>query len=122
MGLDAHCAHTCTIQRASRVLDALGEDVETWVSHLVGVRCRLVIKTQRVPDGVLAERPIVTTYLLLVPGATRLAQGDRVINIADPEGLIDAGPFRIDQVLPRRGSAAVQHTSYSLERVGGRHT
>jgi hypothetical protein len=78
-----------------------------------------VIKTQRVPDGALAERPVVTSYLLIIPGDVDVRQDDRIHTVMEQGGaIIDAGPFRIESALPRR-AASVRHRSYQLERQGG---
>lgn len=104
-----------------RTTDGYGNATTAYAPHLADVACRLVIKTQRVPDGALAERPVVTSYLLLIPGDVDVRQGDRIRAVVEQDGaLIDAGPFRIESALPRR-AASVRHRSYQLERQGGPH-
>lgn len=119
MSLAALCHHRCTVERPVRTLDGQRTAVTRYVPHLTGVLCRLVVKAQRVPDGVLAERPVVTSYLLLIPGDADVRQGDRIVDVVEQDGTtIDAGPFRIEAALPRR-AASVRHRSYQLERLGG---
>jgi hypothetical protein len=62
MSIDSQLIHTCTVQRATTTRDALNAEVRTWATLASGVRCRLVIKTQRVGDSAFAERPVVTTH------------------------------------------------------------
>lgn len=116
MSVDSHLIHTCTIQRAQRVLDEHNQDRRIWSDQRTGLRCRLVIKEQRVPLGELAERPVITTYLLMVPAYTDVRQGDQVVMVVDEAGMTEPGPFRIESVLPRRGRAQ-RHISLRLERV-----
>jgi hypothetical protein len=118
MSIDSQLIHTCTVQRATTTRDALNAEVRTWGTVATNVRCRLVIKTQRVGDSAFAERPVVTTHRLLVPaGRTDVQQGDRVITVVDEEGTVDSGPFAILEVMKRRGRA-VKHISLLLERTG----
>lgn len=119
MSLAAHCHHRCAVDRPTPSLDSYGNDAPTYAQRLAGLACRLVAKQQRVGDGVYAERPVVTTYLLLIPGEADVRQGDRIRDVVDVQGrVVDAGPFRIVAALPRR-AASVRHRSYSLERMGG---
>lgn len=122
MGIDSHLIHTADIQRPTRVVDGYGHDRLLWPPdvpvHLTGVRGRLVIKAQRVADTALAERPVVTTYRWLISPGVDVRQGDRITNIADEEGEVDAGTYRIEEVMKRR-ARAVRHISLLLERVGG---
>jgi len=95
-----------------------------WRVRAEDVRCRLVSRSQRVPDGVLAEAPVVTTYTLLIDGDADLTPTrDRVARITDRTGrLIEPGPFFIGGRLVRTGAAGSRsHTSYQLELRGGRH-
>lgn len=126
MGIDSHLIHQCEIQRGRATTDSYGAERVRWPpdipAHLTDVFCRLIIKDQRVGDGAFAERPIVTTYTLLVPPqhqgkAIDIRQGDRAANIRDEEGMVEAGPFRIDSIKKRR-ARAVRHISLLLERVG----
>jgi hypothetical protein len=119
VSLAAHSHHRCTVERPVRSLDGQRNATTRWASHLAGVACRLVVKTQRVPAGVLAEEPVITTYTLLIPGDVDVRQGDRIVDVVDQAGaVVDAGPFRIAAALPRR-AASIRHRSYQLERLGG---
>jgi len=117
MSIDSHLLHTADIQRATRTVDSYKAEKLLWGTHLIGVRGRLVIKTQRVADTVLAERPIVTTYRWLISPGVDVRQGDRIANITFEDGTTDAGPYRIEEVMARRGRA-VKHISLLLERLG----
>lgn len=116
MSFADHLIHTCTIERATTTRDAYNHDVEAWAPQLSGLRCRLVIGTQRVAFSELAEKPVITTYKVLVPAGTAVDEGDRVVNVIVEDGTIEAGPFRIDSVLPRRG-AGLHHITLLLERT-----
>lgn len=119
MGIEAHCHHRCTVELGLGAPDGYGQPATTPATVATAVPCRLVARTQRVPDGVLAEQPTVTTYTLIVPGASPIAAGHRVVAVVDRNGAtIDAGPFRVGPPLPRR-AASVRHTTYPLERLGG---
>jgi hypothetical protein len=119
VGVEAHCRHRCVVERPVRALDGYQNATTAYAPLATDVPCRLVIKTQRVPDGALAERPVVTSYLLIIPGDVDVRQGDRIRDVVEQGGaLVDAGPFRIESALPRRASS-VRHRSYQLERQGG---
>lgn len=121
MSIDRHLIHTCEIQRPQTAKDGYNAEIKLWPptipTHLTGVFCRLVIKTQRVGETAFAERPVITTHRLLVPAGTDVRQGDRIVNVQDEEGVIDAGPFAIQEVMRRRASAE-RHRSLLLERTG----
>jgi hypothetical protein len=115
MSIAAHFIHTCDVQRATAVKDALNADKKTWATLDTGVRCRRVTKAQRVADSATGEYPIVTSDLLLLPAQTDVRVGDRIANIV-ADGATDPGPFRIESVLPRRGKSQ-KHVSVQLEKV-----
>lgn len=117
MNISGWFVHTCTVQRDQSVTeDSHKAPIADWRDHLTGVRCRLVIKTERVGDTAFAERPVVTTYRLFVGRGTDVQQGDRITSIVDETGAVDAGPYRIEEVMKRR-ARAVRHISLLLERV-----
>lgn len=116
MSLASNLRHRCTIQRSTPTPDDYGEDVPAWVAHLTGVHCRLKVDEERVPFSELAERPVVTVYRLMVGPRTDVQQGDRVVNVTFPDGAIDAGPYRIESVLPRRSNRK-RHITLKLEKV-----
>src|SRR5689334_13617749 len=112
----------CDTQRANTTEDSYRASRPEWRPKLNEVRCRLVVKTQnRGPDSI-AEQPIVTSYLLLLPNRHNGApidvqEGDRIVNVVTQDGaVIAAGPFIVQQVLPRR-ARALRHISLILERV-----
>lgn len=117
MSIDSHLIHSCTIRRFLPAGDdSLKAPKKDWRDWLTGVRCRRVTKQQRVADTAFAERPVITTDMLLVPAGTDVQQGDRVVNIVDETGATTAGPFKIESVIIRRGRAA-RHVSLILEKV-----
>lgn len=117
MGIDQHLLHTCDVERAERTQDSYKAEKLTWQTLLTGVRCRLVVKAQRVSDTVLAEQPIVTSYRLFVPPGTDVRVNDRITNLVFEDATEDAGPYRIGEVLTRRARSA-RHVSLLLEKLG----
>lgn len=116
MSIDSHLIHTCTTQRATTQSDAYKASKPAWSTLLSGLRCRLVYKAQRRVPDIIAEQPITTQYLLLVPAGTDIKPGDRVVNVVFEDGTTDAGPYRIEAVLPRRARAQ-RHISLQLEKA-----
>jgi len=116
MGIDSHLIHTCQTQRATTQPDAYHKSRQVWAAWLTTQRCRLVYKVQRRAPSDLAEQPITTQYLLLVPAGTDVKPGDRVVNVVFEDGTTDAGPYRIAMVLPRRAKAQ-RHISLQLEKA-----
>lgn len=117
--------HRCIIERdrAPYAPDAQRNHVADYQAIASDVPCRLVAKTQRVPDGVLAESPVITTYVLLLSARQDIHGGkvDRITHVTDHGGnLVDAGPFTVEQVLRRSGGVGASHISISLERQGGK--
>lgn len=116
MGIDSHLIHTCDVQRPTSSRDGYNVAKKTWGTHIEGQHCRLVVKTQRNPLGALAENPYITTYLALMPAGTDVKPGDRLANVVFEDGETDAGPYRIEAILTRRGRGAC-HISLQLEKV-----
>lgn len=128
MSVAAHMPHVCTIER-DRALEtsvtAHRAHRPDWQTLTTGVPCRLVTRTQRMPDGVLAEAPVLTIYtLLLAPGVDiRPGGGDRVVNVTERTGaVLEPGPLTVESVARRTGgTGARSHISVALELQGGRH-
>lgn len=126
MSIDSHLIHLCRIQRPTTPNRTnLKTGKPTWADHLTSQRCRLVVKAQRVADSVTGERPVVTTYLLMLPAQTDIKPGDRVTDIYDEREVLEVGSdgetaaiFRVSAVLPRRARAQ-RHVSVQLEKSGG---
>jgi hypothetical protein len=116
VSVDSHLIHTCAIKRPRVERDSYNASKETLYSHLTDQVCRLVTKSERVPMGELAEKPVVTTYLLMLPAYTDVRPGDQIHSLVDEQGTAMAGTFRIDEVLPRRARAQ-RHISLRLERI-----
>lgn len=116
MGVDAHFIHRCDVERYTSIgRDGLKAEQKSWQPWEVGMRCRFVEKEQRVADTALAERPTITTYLLLFGAGRDVKTKDRIVNIVLEDGTTDAGPYTIEQLLHRRGRAA-KHQSARLEK------
>lgn len=116
MGIDSHFIHIADHQRAETRQDGYNASAKTWKPWLADVRGRLVIKTQVVSASEFAEQPVVTTYRWLVSPRVEVEQGDRIVNVRDRKGVVDAGPFQIKEVMKRSGQSA-RHISLLLERV-----
>jgi hypothetical protein len=119
--------HRCTIER-DRARESSITEHRThrpdWRVIATDVPCRLVTRTQRVPDGVLAEAPTITTYTLLLSPRADIRPGgiDRIVAVATRAGeLLEAGPFTIDSVVRRSAGPARHHISLGLTLQGGRH-
>lgn len=119
MSIGGTLIHRCTIARSTLAVDAQRNNTATYGPHLADVPCRLVQKSQRVADTVLAERPVATTYLLLVGPRVDIQQGDQVADVvhARSGAPIVSGTFRIESVAQRSGRA-VLHRSAQLEKLG----
>ncbi len=128
MSVASSLPHRCTIERdraRETSLDDHRGHVPDWQPVAEGVPCRLVTRTQRVPDGVLAESPTITTYTLLLSARQDIRPGrvDRIVDVTDRAGnVIEPGPFSVEQLVRRTGGAGARsHISAALERQGGRH-
>lgn len=119
--IGAHLLDTCRITRAAPQPDGYGGDDtgrgEGWAMVAAREPCRLVIKQQRVGDGVLAERPFVTAYLMLFRPGADVRKGDRVEAVVLRDGTADGATYRIEALLPRR-ARGLRHISATLERIG----
>lgn len=121
MALRHYFIHTCDIQEYSTARLATGELAKTWAnkSGQTAVDCRFVIKSEKVAsEGTSGQ--VITTYLMLLPAGTDVANENRIANVRRKKGnaLVDAGPFQIEQVLPRNAKTE-RHISLMLEKVKG---
>jgi hypothetical protein len=116
MAIGSHLIDRCRIERATVTRSPYGNDTEVWDLWRDNVPCRFVQKRQQLADSATAAEPVVTTYLLLVPAGTDIRIGDRVTRVVLQDGTVDAGPYRIEEVLRRRGRAE-RHRSAVLERT-----
>ena len=116
--MDAWLIHTCRVRRTPETeLDALGADRGRSDTVPDRISCRLVIKDQRVGDGVFAERPIITTYTLLARWDADIRAGDEIVNVVFEDGTEDDRIYRIESLLPRRSNTQ-RHKSAKLEVIG----
>lgn len=120
MSLGSHLLDTCTIERAATQPDGYRHDDpargDGWEAVATQQPCRLVVKDQRVGDGVFSERPVVTTYTMLFGAGADVLPGDRITTVVQPDGAA-AGTYRIESVLKRRSHRA-HHLSCRLEKIG----
>jgi hypothetical protein len=121
VSVGAHLLDRCTISRPAPQPDGYAEDDpargQGWPAVATGEPCRLVVKEQRVGEGVFAERPIVTTYLLLLRARADVRPGDQIESVVLADGTADGATYRIESVLRRRGKAT-RHISCRLEKIG----
>ena len=119
MPIGASLSHRCTIERSTFATDAYGARVETFAPVAEGVPCRLIQNTITAPDGLLAERPVVTrTTLLLLPNAD-LREADRITGVVYEDGAHDPGRYVVRELVARRrGRHGLTHLSAEIERVG----
>lgn len=115
MALRNWLIHRCTTQRATVTRDEAGAETLTWVNHLQMVRCRLVIKQERLA---LQNKSFMTasSYTLLIDPDLDVTTKDRVYEVMFEDKLIEAGPFDVMAVMPRRGKAE-RFLSLALEKV-----
>lgn len=116
MSIGAHFIHRCDVERFTSIgRDGLKAEQKDWRPWEVGMPCRFVEKEQRAADSALAERPTITTYLLLFGARRDVKAKDRIVNIVLQDGAVDAGPYTIESILRRRGRAT-KHLSARLEK------
>lgn len=116
MGVSAHFIHRCDVERFTSIgRDGLKAEQKKWQPWENEMPCRFVEQEQKVADSALAERPLITTYLLLFGAQRDVKAKDRVVNIVLQDGSVDAGPYIIERVLRRR-SRTTRHLSARLEK------
>lgn len=109
--------HSCTLERSIPIQNGIGEPVDVWGELAAGVACRLVVKQEKFADERLGLQ-MKTTHLLLLPAGTEVTTADRVKDIAIEDGESLAGPFGIEEVIPRRGPKnRVNHINLRLELI-----
>lgn len=118
MSLRNHLNHRCTVQRATVEADSYGHDVPEYDDLIIQLPCRLVYKEQKIVSAEAAERVVITMYkMLILPRAPiQLQQGDRIIDVVNSHGLVDAGPFRVQSIMKRNGHIE-RHQTLRLERT-----
>ncbi len=118
MGIDAHLAHRCTIQRnVAADKDAYNNTAESWTVIAEVVHCRLVEDRETVAQSETAQPLALSTYTLLVLAGIDLADGDRITNVIYEDGSTDARTFKVTGVVKRRARVA-RHQSATLEVIG----
>lgn len=116
MSLAAQFIHTCVIERPVINEDAYGRTKPIEWLVVEEPRCRLVTKMQTVVQSDVAERAVITRYVLLVSHRSTIRQGDRVVNIRNAAQTIIGEKYVVTAVLPR-SSTRVHHVSCNLERI-----
>jgi hypothetical protein len=121
VSLGAHLLDRCTIRRPAPQPDGYGEDDSErgggWEPVAEDEPCRLVVTEQRVGEQPWAERPVLTTYRLLLRARADVRPGDRIESVVLADGTADGLTYRIESVLKRR-ARAMHHVSCRLEKVG----
>jgi hypothetical protein len=115
-GLAAHFDHRCDVQRYSLAVDAYNNQARTPGPHLSDVPCRLVIKAQRGFNSLTGQWMVTTAYKLFVVHSLDVKAGDRITNLVDETGSINAHNFEVEAALPHRGRT-VQHRTLELRKV-----
>ena len=112
--------HSCIVEEETVAPNAYGNRTLTWTALGERVNCRLDIRNRRTAETPFTEAAMVTTYTLVGSRRAPFRPGMRVRDVRDGAGaLIDAGPFRADQVNQRRGpTGAVLMQTAELERQG----
>jgi hypothetical protein len=116
VSVQSHFIHICDTERFTSVgKDGLRAEKRDWQALEQNMRCRFVVKEQRVADSVFAERLTLTTYVLLFGPGKDIKTKDRIVNIRFEDGTTDDGPYTIDAILPRR-ARSVRHQSARLTK------
>ena len=119
MPVGAQLSHRCTIERPTYTLDAYGQRVAAWQPVAADVACRLIQNVVRAPDGVLAERPMITETTLIVGPQTDIRQDDRISSIVYEDGTAESGPYVVRTLVARRrGRHGIAHYAANVERSG----
>lgn len=112
----AHYMHKADVERFTSLgKDGLKAEKKDWRLWEDDLPCRFVEREERVADSALAERPTITTYLLLFGPGRDVKAKDRIVNIRYEDGTVDPGPYTIDSILVRRARAA-RHQSARLTK------
>lgn len=116
MSFDSHLIHTCTVQRATLSLDQYRGQQRTYADYLTDVRCRLVVKSERIFSDVEVQLGRTTTYLLLVRPDVDVQEGDRITELVYEDKEQVAEHFTVREILKRRARSA-RHVALKLERA-----
>ena len=76
--------HTCTIQRATLLLNGIGEEGLTWANLATSVRC-LFYRPKGV-ENVTVGGPIPLTHRLMLPYGQDVTEKDRITSIVSEDG------------------------------------
>jgi len=119
MGIGSVLSHRCTIERPTYTIDAYGHRSATWSVVASAVPCRMIQETVTAPEGVFAERPVLTQTAVLVHPQTVIQQDDRLSSVTYEDGAVDGGVYVVKSLVTRRrGRHGVAHHRADVERVG----
>lgn len=97
-----------TVQRATTVIDSLGQPTPTWAAHLPSLPCRWWTKDENeVMDG--QKVAVFSPTRILVPIGTDILVTDRITAIKNRAGVTLVGnTLQIRAVIRRRGHKEVR--------------
>lgn len=117
MSLDSHLIHTCTIENpVSGSVNAYNNAAKAYDAPVQNVRCRLVIRGERVWSTERQESLIQTTYKLFVMAGVSLNQRAKISKVTLEDGTIIRDVYTVSEVLPHR-SRTVHHQTAVIERL-----
>ena len=111
-----HLIHSATVQRNTPAASASGEMIDAWAD--VGtINCRYVEKSERIAAEGLGFM-MLESHLLLCDEGEDVREEDQItdIQMRTDGSAVAAGPFSVEALLKRSGTAA-HHWSLRLERV-----
>ena len=109
--------HTCDIGSLSQgVADAYGIKAQTWPVTLPTQPCRLMPTTGR--EIMVGAKVVISDWKLFVE-VVDVDEQDRISNIIEVDSgvVIDAGPFEVIHVQPRRDGVGGHHLELALQKV-----
>lgn len=120
MGFSEHLIHRCTITPFTEAQGGQGGPVKTAGIPVTDVPCRLVsARTLHQRRPLIGESLAVESQPVLLLGADAVVnQRDEVsdVRLAADGSLVDAGPYRFEQVRPRNRKT-LHHISLELIKV-----
>lgn len=94
--------HRADVEEYALVQLPNGELSQTWTVKHYDVPCRLYTQVETKPLDTLGGVMVTILKVLLDPSFT-ISHHDRLVNIRDLDyETVEAGPLRIEQVIPRR--------------------
>ena len=111
-----HLIHSAMVQRNTPTASASGEPIPSW-ADVDTINCRYVEKSERIAAEGIGFM-MLESHLLLCDADEDVQEDDRIVDILlrTDDSVINAGPFTVEALLKRSGTAA-HHWSIRLERV-----